>query len=306
MAKRLPIFKDANLQKTFETKGFVVIPDFISAEQINHLDSFFDKHHPNLPLGGFNSDSYLSDFELKELSSNEILKTFTSSYERVFQNYQAFGGSFLYKMPADDSELVMHQDWTIVDEEQYVAINCWVPLCDTSIENGTLMVLPGAHYDALPVHRAPTLDFFFKDNENIIRSKLIPLEVKAGTAVILNQSLVHFSPPNKSDKIRKAITAGIKSEGAPMLFYYKNPDKQNELELFTMDENFLIRFDNFFQDIFKRPEHGMFIKNVAYTLPQFSAQELEILVNKMLNNAGYKKAITEKSFTKRLMKKVFG
>ncbi len=285
MAKRLPIFQNSKLQKVFEKQGFVVIPDFISPDTIKYLDEFFDKNHTNLPDEGFVSDSYSGDFKLKELLSNEILKIFTPSYEGVFQNYQAFGGSFLYKMPSHNSELVMHQDWTIVDEEKYVAINCWVPLCDTSLENGTLMVLPGGHYDALPVYRAPTLDFFFTGNEDIVRSKLFPLEVKAGTAVILNQSLVHFSPANKSGKIRKAITAGVKSKGAPMLFCYKSPENKDELELYEMDENFLIRFDDFFADIMKKPVHGNFFKKTDYKLPQFNRDELLKVVNDMTEHA---------------------
>ena len=34
----------------------------------------------------------------------------------------------------------------IVDEEKFVALNIWVPLCDTDETNGTLYVLPGSQY----------------------------------------------------------------------------------------------------------------------------------------------------------------
>jgi ectoine hydroxylase-related dioxygenase (phytanoyl-CoA dioxygenase family) len=46
----------------------------------------------------------------------------------------------------------------------------------------------------------------------------IPMEVKAGEAVVLNQSIVHYSPPNKSDKIRIAITSGVMSAAPKMNF----------------------------------------------------------------------------------------
>ena len=74
------------------------------------------------------------------------------------------------------------------------------------------------------------LPFFFNGNEDLVLQNVIPFEVKAGTAVILDHSVIHYSPPNRSSKTRKAITAGIKSKDAQMYFHYKVPDK-NELEV---------------------------------------------------------------------------
>ena len=49
--------------------------------------------------------------------------------------------------------------------------------------------------------------------------------MKAGTAVIINHSLIHYSPPNLSKNVRKAIIAGYTNKGAQMYFYYKKPNK---------------------------------------------------------------------------------
>jgi hypothetical protein len=281
------IFINQSHQNEFNKKGFIKIP-FLSQDQIKYLDRFFDDIHPELPQSGFISGSYFSDWEYKKKASDEIIKIFTPSYNRIFKNYTAFGGSFLFKIPSENSDLVLHQDWTIVDEKKFVAINCWVPLCDTNVENGTLMVLPGAHNLNFPVYRAPTLNFFFTGNEDIVMSHLVPMNAKAGEAVILNQSLVHYSPPNRSGEIRKAITAGVKSEGAPMQFFFKNKNAE-VLDVFEMDENFLIKFENFAEDIFKEPVHGKLTGKINYQLPKPSRNELEILIEKFLISSGYKK-----------------
>jgi hypothetical protein len=283
------IFIDPQHQRDFDTKGFVKIP-FLDGKQLQYLDELFDELHPVLPESGFISGSYFSDLAYKQKASDEILKTFTPSYERIFKNYTAFGGSYLFKIPSDNSDLVLHQDWTIVDESKAVAINCWVPLCDTDINNGTLMVLPGAHNRNFQVHRAPTLNFFFTGNEDVIMKHLVPMNAKAGEAVILNQSLVHYSPPNRSGKIRKAITAGVKTKGFPMRFFYKNQHADSDtLEVYDMDENFLIMFNDFAKDIFTAPKHGKLSGTINYKLPQPSRKELENLIAVFLKASGYKK-----------------
>ncbi|MCB0754795.1 MAG: phytanoyl-CoA dioxygenase family protein [Flavobacteriales bacterium] len=274
------IFKDADLQRQFDENGFVKVP-FLNEAQIKEVDELFDEFHPELPTEGFISGSYSPDIEYKQKASDHFKRIFHESYDRIFKDYTAFGGSFLFKMPSENSDLVLHQDWTIVDEEKYVAINCWVPLCDTDVNNGTLMVVPGSHYANFPVHRAPTLDFFFNGNDDLVREKLVPMNAKAGEAVILNQSLIHYSPPNRSEKIRKAITSGIKTKGAPMMFYYYDrAAAKPELDVYDMEEDFLIMFDDFGTDIFLPPKHGKKIKTIDYKLPQPDRTEMKRLLAK--------------------------
>ena len=274
------IFRDSALQRRFDEQGFVKVP-FINKEQITELDSLFDEMHPEVPDEGFISGSYSSDLEYKQKASDHFKRIFHDSYEKYFQNYTAFGGSFLFKVPSENSDLVLHQDWTIVDEEKAVALNCWVPLCDTNETNGTLMVVPGSHYPNFPVKRAPTLDFFFNGNDDLVREKLVPMNAKAGEAVILNQSLIHYSPPNLSGEIRKAITSGIKTKDAPMQFYFNDRASQkDELDVYAMDENFLIMFDDFGKDIFLPPKHGNKVRTLPYKLPKPSREEIVVLLDK--------------------------
>jgi hypothetical protein len=285
MSKR--IFKDAEKQACFEKQGFLIVP-FIDGTEIEYLNDFFDSLHRDLPKEGFISGSYSQDFDYKKRASDEIVKVFSKHYERLFVDYQPFGAAFLFKMPSQNSELAIHQDWTIVDEEKYVALNCWVPLTDVNETNGALQIVPGTHYEALKTLRAPTLPFFFSGNDDVVIQASIPMCVKAGEAVILNQSVIHYSRANRSNQIRKAITAGVKSKGTPMQFNYKDNSKnENKVEVFEMPEDFLLSFKNFASDIFQRPTMGESKGFRAYQILQFSREELQIEIERMKANAGF-------------------
>jgi hypothetical protein len=251
---------------------------------------------------GFVSGSYSDDYAHKKRASDEIIDIFSRHFERLFINYQTFGGAFLYKTPSQSSELGIHQDWTIVDEEKYVALNCWVPLIDVNERNGALHVLPGSQYTKRHTLRAPTIPFFFTGSEKEVISMTIPFYVKAGEAVILNQSIIHYSPPNLSGKIRKAITAGVKTIGAPMVFNYKNTAGQ--LERFQMPEDFLISFQNFAKSIFEQPKGGTLIGTYDYKEDKLDKEELIPLLTDLKSKAGY--ATTSPFFLTRILSKIRG
>lgn len=282
-----PIFKDPEHQKLFDKQGFLVVP-LLNKEEIAHMDKLFDEEHPVLPEFGFYAGSYSNDFDYKKRVSEEIKVVFKRAYDELFENYTTFGGAYLFKMPTPDSDLFIHQDWTVVDESRQVALNVWVPLCDITPENGPLMVLPGSHYPAYPVLRSPTMRYFFDNDHQLAMDQLIPMIVPAGTAVVLNQSLIHYSPPNSSDRIRKAITSGVKTKDAQMIFHFKEPEVEgNMIEKFEMDDDFFIHFEDFFKDIYKRPTVGKSLGMIEYEVPMLNGNELNDLLRTMKQNAGY-------------------
>ena len=281
-----PIFKDRALQDLFDRQGFIVTK-FLDKEDIDLLNKKFDQLHPSISdQAGFVSGSYSDDLDYKKGASDDIISVFAKHFDRLFINYQTFGAAFLYKTATAGSELGVHQDWTIVDEEQYVALNCWVPLTDIDATNGALHVMPGSQYSKYHSLRAPTIPFFFTGSEKEIISETVPFYVKAGEAVILNQSVIHYSPPNSSGKIRKAITAGVKTLGAPMIFHYRNPDKQ--MEKYEMPEDFLISFENFAKSIFEQPRSGNLIETKNYEDPILDKEKAITLVSHLKSQAGYR------------------
>ena len=294
---RNPIFKNTEIQQKFDKQGFVVVP-FVNENQVDKLENLFAEMHPELPQSGFFSSSYSTDKQYKTEVSNRIVEILEESYQNNFVDYQPFGASFLFKTPGNNSELAAHQDWTIVDETKHSALNCWIPLTAITKHNGPLMVLPGSHFDNHKTLRAPTIPFFFQNEDSFVTQQLIPVLPKRGEAVILNQSLIHYSPPNQSTSIRKALTAGVKSKGAPMWFHYLNKEN-GKVERYLMPEDFLISFDNFYEDIFKQP-NGKFLEEVSFEINPLPSAEVKKLVE-YFKTFGPQKA-TEKGIYYKILK----
>ncbi len=258
--KHIPnIFKDATLQQQFDEQGFVKI-QLLDENDIKILTEEFYKFHQHIEINSFGASSFINNKEEKLEIRDKLYPIFLPHFEKIFQDYTYFGSSFLYKTPGKNSDLSPHQDWTIIDEEKYIAINIWTPLIDTNENNGTLYVVPKSQSQKLFSLRAPTLPFYFQKYFDTVIKCGIPTNAKAGEAIILNQSIIHYSSSNNSDTLRIAITSGVKSKNAPMLFHYKN--ENNEIEQYEMQEDFLLSFDDFKKDIYQKPKNGKLKKTV--------------------------------------------
>lgn len=256
-----PIFKDIALQKQFDELGFVKV-QLLTEVDIELLKKIFYSFHQQIENNSFGASTFLNNQEQKHKIRDALYPVFLPHFEKIFINYSYFGSSFLYKTKGKNSELAPHQDWTIVDEKKYVALNIWTPLIDTTSDNGTLYVVPKSQAQNTFVLRAPTIQFYYQKYFDTVIKCAIPTNAKAGEAVILNQSIIHYSSPNLLNDIRIAITSGLKTKEAPMLFHYKN--EKNDIEQYEMPEDFLLDFDDFSKDIYKQPSKGKFIKNIEY------------------------------------------
>ncbi|MFN8276302.1 MAG: phytanoyl-CoA dioxygenase family protein [Chitinophagales bacterium] len=263
-----PIFRDPALQQQLDEIGYVKLP-LLDEEKINALEKLFYQFHADFGGNRFQASSYLADPALKTAIRQALYPFFHKRFEEIFTNYTYFGSSFLFKPPGKSSDLAPHQDWTIVDETRFIALNIWMPLTDTNVENGTLQVIPKSHYPYLPTLRAPTIPFFFQHYERDIINCFHPIDTKAGEAIILNQSLLHYSAPNQTNEVRIAITSGIKTASAPMQFYFQ---EKESIECFEMPEDFLLAFKDFQRDIYTRPSNGRSMGFVNYQPPAINKQ----------------------------------
>lgn len=121
---------------------------------------------------------------------------------------------YLFKQPAIGDKVDAHQDSTFLNTEPASCTGFWFALEDATQENGCLWAVPGSH-KTYPVTRIfkrnneGTGTEFVGEDTTWDLSKAIPLEVKAGTMVVLHGALVHLSHPNKSDKSRHAYAVHV-------------------------------------------------------------------------------------------------
>jgi hypothetical protein len=259
-----PIFKHPDLQQQFDTEGFVKI-QLLSTADIELLTKLFYEYHLTINDNSFGASTFMHDSLLKHKIRDSLYPIFLPYFEQLFTDYSYFGSSYLYKTPGSNSDLAPHQDWSIVDEKKFVAVNIWTPLINTNPANGTLYVVPKSHTRNIFCLRAPTIPFYFQQYMDTVIQCSVPMNANAGEAVILNQSLIHYSSPNLSDSIRLAITSGLKTKGAPMLFHFKNTN--GEIERYEMPEDFLLGFEDFSKDIYTAPKNGKLTGVTNYNPP---------------------------------------
>ena len=114
----------------------------------------------------------------------------------------------IFKQPAIGGEVTWHQDGSFLYTVPHSVIGFWFALEDASLENGCLWVLPGQHKNGLRSRfrringqlQTETLPGTPRFNENAGA----PLEVSAGTLVLLHGALPHYSEANRSSKSRYA------------------------------------------------------------------------------------------------------
>ncbi|MFT4600103.1 MAG: hypothetical protein ACI857_000273 [Arenicella sp.] len=269
------IFRDKTTQLLFEKDGYVKL-QLLEEKEVEALREFYLSTFPD-QLNSFFSSSYLNDYDLKLKVSNKISEIIRDKIEEKFHNTRLIGAAFLIKGLGKNSEMPMHQDWTIVDESKFYAANVWIPLTDTNESNGTIEVLKGSQKWSHSL-RAPSLPFFFEGFQEEIKKSLTPINVKMGEVVVLNQAVIHYSKANMTDQVRPAVTCGLTSTGAPLRFHYKDPEKENQIELFEQEDDFLLRWENFHEAIYKRPPMGKSIGFQSYIHPSLSQKELDELV----------------------------
>ena len=162
--------------------------------------------------------------------------------QAVFFETKFWYPAFLIKPSGENTEFELHQDWTFVDEEKYYSGNVWIPLCETEFENGTLCIIPRAHYKNIKTLRSRTVLEIFKGREELLKKFCVPVNLKKGQAVIFQHSVPHYTPSNTSQKMRIAVACGFNSLHAPLLNYCKT--ENGSIEIYSMPDNFVFDYDN--------------------------------------------------------------
>ena len=120
---------------------------------------------------------------------------------------------YIFKQPGIGGEVVSHCDHTFLWTEPQTVVGFWIAIEDASRENGCMWAIPGGH--RLPVKARFRLDGYGGTTNDILddspypETDLVPLEVAAGTLIVLHGSLPHWSAPNRSEKSRHAYTLHI-------------------------------------------------------------------------------------------------
>lgn len=126
----------------------------------------------------------------------------------------ALQSMYIFKQPHIGGEVGCHQDATFLYTDPMTVTGFWFAIEDATLQNGCLWAAPGGHRTALRKlskrHSASNDDgtFFEVLDETPLPSpsELVPLEVPAGTLVLLHGLLPHWSDINTSATSRHAYS----------------------------------------------------------------------------------------------------
>jgi len=122
-------------------------------------------------------------------------------------------GMYIFKQSRIGGEVTCHQDSTFLYTEPTDIAGLWFALEDATIENSCLWVIPGGHKLGLKSRWLRSTEGKMKfevfDSSPWPEDRLVPLEVRKGSLIILNGLLPHKSLANRSTKSRQAYTLHV-------------------------------------------------------------------------------------------------
>jgi len=221
------ILSESSGNTDLQQKGYAIVP-FLNAKEIKQLTDFFYQNHPALPDGMYAS-SHAGDFAFRKKMNEEIKNICARAMEVAFQNATPLGSTFMVKSKGENGSLHPHQDWSIVDEKEFNSYNIWLPLVDVNEQNGTLLILPDSHnmFDNI---RGLNIPSSFENVMQQVWQYLVPINMKAGEALVYDHRLLHASNINKTTTPRLVIVYGLIPSAANMRYHFGRDGQIEEYE----------------------------------------------------------------------------
>ncbi|MBK9329146.1 MAG: phytanoyl-CoA dioxygenase family protein [Sphingobacteriales bacterium] len=276
-----PVFNNPELEQQFQKEGYVIIP-FLTDEEVAEIkERYFETLSNSGGLIGAEDaglkDKITYDFtfidkniEYKKLVFKIITERFDKYVKKYLADYTPIIANFIRKK-TNDGEVPLHQNWAFVDERKCTSVSIWCPLVDSNESNGTLQVVPGTH-KRYGEFRGPMVPWELENiKHDIIRKHLIPMNLKAGQAVVLDDSIVHYSAINKTDDLRLAIQLILIPGEEKSIHYHMNPQKSStNIDVLEVDTDFYMNFNPW-----KQPENVKVLRRIHYKPFDMSIQSFE-------------------------------
>jgi ectoine hydroxylase-related dioxygenase (phytanoyl-CoA dioxygenase family) len=245
------IFKDPALEADFRDVGYVVLP-FLDAEQVATLVDGYDRLAADLD-GSSAPEDYNDTYaefsiihsrpEFRRRAYDLITSVLEPVAERHLVDMRPLIANFVNKPPGT-GVVPTHQNFSVVDEAEHRSVSVWVALVDCVLDNGAMSLLQGSHQTLRSRRGMWAYQAFSQIDQGQLDPKLTPVEVRAGDAVILDDALVHYSPPNQTGMRRLAIQfVMIPHEARPLWFQQVGAtDDGLDIEVWEIDERYFFEF----------------------------------------------------------------
>jgi phytanoyl-CoA hydroxylase len=138
----------------------------------------------------------------------EVLRDIGLQSPRLWQTM------YIFKQPSIGGEVRWHQDASYLITEPPAVTGAWIAIEDATRENGCLWMQPGQHRS--PLREIYEVDWEKRegrlsqlDDSPWAHEQAVAVEAPAGSLVLFNDHMPHYSSPNRSEHSRHAFTLHV-------------------------------------------------------------------------------------------------
>lgn len=246
------MLQDDELQKSFEEKGYVIVP-LLTPEEVEEIRSRLFQMKPDdnfEPTDSRYHCSFLDTNRQYKTDCDTLFRTLlVPKLQKILYDYDLVIGNFYVKNPGGSGEFQIHQNWDVVDESKYTSVTAWVPLQDTTRLNGTIEFIEGSH-KLYPDIASRNSDYYFANfSEKLKTHYCQPCDMKAGNAVIFDDDMVHYSTANDGPDRRISMQLAFAPNSAQRVFYYLDPAAPEKFDVYETNMEYYLSNN----DASKRP-----------------------------------------------------
>ncbi len=196
----------------FHRDGFLVVSALIDGEEVRRLRRAFEEQvvrwaaEIDTPLEEYIGvvSQWTNLWERNEVYRMQLhdRRAATIAAELLAcERVRLFHDHVIVKPPLGGETISWHRDlpnWPIAEPR---VVSCWLALDDVEVDSGGMRFMPGTHMDAI----TPSVDFLNESKAWGEREReAVPVRVPAGAAVFHHCLTWHTSPPNRTDRWRRA------------------------------------------------------------------------------------------------------
>ncbi|MFM7069545.1 MAG: phytanoyl-CoA dioxygenase family protein, partial [Actinomycetes bacterium] len=158
--------------------------------------------------------------------------------EQVLRPFRLLNVTYVVKWPGGASALPVHQDWSYVDETRAPNYTVWFPLDDVGAgsDAGVLGVVPRSHRVPADRRGANSRPWYLPYRDQLdAHLQMVPVPI--GSMMMFHCGLLHGSRDNRSNSVRRAVTAMVTPATEPLRYYHVVDDAW---QVYDVDESFFV------------------------------------------------------------------
>lgn len=255
----------------YRENGYIIL-DLLTERDLGELRTAFSRverwHQSDIV-----ASVLLIDLDLRRSIHESVVPVLERALLPVLSNYRFVLANFVSKRAASAvGKFPLHQDPTFVEEGRRAGISSWCPLVDVDLNNGCLGVVPGSHR-LKNTYRQPAMLPYPDWVPTIESTHMRYLPMRAGQVLLMDNRVIHGSPPNLSDSLR-VVAAGVAvPQESPLLCcHVVGQDSPQKTDVYEVPDDFYLR-----HFMTTRPTEGHLIKTVATEVEPLSPEKFQSL-----------------------------